>query len=188
MSLHLFPKGLAADTQAHRGFADGAVARLDRGDQEGPFGSIEELGQRKDARIQSRGRRLRIVREKVRGADRLATGESHGSPKYMVELPRVSRPVDGRRGFAARLGTAVRTGEPRSTRQLREHPLGQPEDVFAPLAQRRDLDRDDIDAVVEVFAELAARTIPWKIAMRRADQPEIDRSRPSAPIRVTRLS
>ena len=47
-------------------------------------------------------------------------------------------------------------------------------DVFLALAQRRHLDGDDVQAVVEVLAELAGRDHRRQVAVGRGDQPDVD--------------
>ena len=58
--------------------------------------------------------------------------------------------------------------------------LRQRHDVVLALAQRRHLDRDDVQAVVEVLAELAGLHHRRQIAVGRGDQPDVDAQRPRA--------
>ena len=53
---------------------------------------------------------------------------------------------------------------------VREH-----EDVAAALAQRRQLDVDDVEAVVEVLAEAALLHLGGEVAVRRGDDAHVDR-------------
>ena len=53
-------------------------------------------------------------------------------------------------------------------------------DVLDPLAQRRDADRDDVEPVVEVLAEAARLHVGREVAVRRGDEPHVDRLRAPA--------
>jgi hypothetical protein len=56
---------------------------------------------------------------------------------------------------------------------VRSHSICQPEDVLAPLTQRRNV--DDIDPVVQVLPELTRPDHRREIPVRRAHQAEVDR-------------
>ena len=68
-------------------------------------------------------------------------------------------------------GLAVRGGE------LLEKVLDQERDVVAPLAQGRELDADDLEAVIEVLAELPFGDGVGQVAMRGRDQADVDLDR-----------
>src|SRR5436190_5436587 len=53
-------------------------------------------------------------------------------------------------------------------------------DVVGSLAQRRDVDREDVQAVVEVVAEALLLDQPGQVAVRRGDQADVDLDRPGA--------
>ena len=55
--------------------------------------------------------------------------------------------------------------------------LDQRRDVLAPLAQRRDLDVDDVEAVVEVVAELARLDLAPQVAVGGGDDADVDLDR-----------
>ena len=59
----------------------------------------------------------------------------------------------------------------------RQEALRQHRDVDLPLAQRRQADRERVDAVVEVFAEPAVADELLERAVGRRNQPEVDRDR-----------
>src|SRR5262249_28931607 len=48
------------------------------------------------------------------------------------------------------------------------------EDVFLPLAERRDMQRHDVQAVVEVLAKLAVANEPAEVAVRRSEHADVD--------------
>src|SRR5204863_184345 len=51
------------------------------------------------------------------------------------------------------------------------------EDIFAPLAQRRDVDLDHVQSEKEIFAEDAARDRVAQIDVRRAENAHVDATR-----------
>ena len=52
------------------------------------------------------------------------------------------------------------------------------QDVLAPLAQGRQLYLEDVDAVVEILAELVLRDERAQILVRRADHTDVERDDP----------
>ena len=62
-------------------------------------------------------------------------------------------------------------------------------DVVLALAQRRHLDRDDVEAVVQVLAELARLHHRRQVAVGRGDQPHVDaqRARAAQPLELVLL-
>ena len=61
---------------------------------------------------------------------------------------------------------------------LRQEVLGQGGDVVAALAERRDVDREDAQAKVEVFAELTGRHQLSERPIGRGDDPDVGWPRP----------
>ena len=61
---------------------------------------------------------------------------------------------------------------------LPQEVLGQGRDVVAPVAERRDVDREDAQAEEQVFAELAGRHELGERPVRRGDDPDVGRPRP----------
>ena len=55
--------------------------------------------------------------------------------------------------------------------------FGQVGDVVLSLAQRRDLDEEDAQPVVEVLAKAARRDLAGKIAIGGCDEPYVDVAR-----------
>ena len=75
--------------------------------------------------------------------------------------------LQGRR-LDARDGAAVRGGE------LLQEARDEPGDVLRVVLQGRHADVDDVQPVVEVFAERAVRHHLREVAVRRGDEPEVD--------------
>ena len=57
---------------------------------------------------------------------------------------------------------------------LPQEVLGEDRNLLPPLAQRRQADRDDVQAEVQVLAELSRRDRRFEVAVGRGDQPHID--------------
>ena len=57
---------------------------------------------------------------------------------------------------------------------LAQEPLRQQRDLFAPLAQRRHGDADDVQPEEQVLAELPVRDGDLEIAIRGRDDPHVD--------------
>jgi len=49
-------------------------------------------------------------------------------------------------------------------------------DVVTPIAQRRHMDRDDVQAVIEILAEAPGGDQRLKILVRRGDDPHVERN------------
>ena len=57
--------------------------------------------------------------------------------------------------------------------------IQQDADVLAPLAQRRHLDVDDVQAIVEILAERLVGNVIDQAAMRRGDHADVERRQPA---------
>ncbi|MPM87212.1 hypothetical protein SDC9_134306 [bioreactor metagenome] len=95
---------------------------------------------------------------------------------HIAQLPDVARPGVGCEPFEygvidRRQGLAMAFGK------VGEEMLYQPFDVALPVAQCRDADRGDGDAVVEIHAEAAGRNLLAQVAVGCGDQPEIGLAR-----------
>ena len=88
-----------------------------------------------------------------------------------VARPRVARPAREEVGRRAR---PVR-------RRARQNCAREERDVAGPLAQRRQLDAADGEAVEEVVAEAPGLHLAIEIAPRRAEDAHVDLERPIAP-------
>ena len=60
---------------------------------------------------------------------------------------------------------------------LREEVRREQRNVLATLGERRQLQRDDVQAVIEILAELARRLLRFEVAVRRRDDAHVDRKR-----------
>jgi hypothetical protein len=102
-----------------------------------------------------------------------AAGEDDGSFDHILELTHIARKriaaeeFDRLRAEAGDLAVVFATLEAKEV--LREGG-----DVRGPVAQRRQLDRHDIDAVVEVLTELTGCDELFKRLVAREDDPDID--------------
>src|SRR5437867_10962729 len=113
---------------------------------------------------------------KIRGLDLVALAQDDRTLDGVEELANVARP-------GIRLERGERRGaEPLdAVRGVRLHEMiGEEPHVLSPLAQRRDLDGDRVDAVVEVLAELAGFHGLGEIAVRGGHEPYVDATRPGS--------
>ena len=74
-------------------------------------------------------------------------------------------------------GDSAGTSLPRAREEAAQEVIGQRRDVLAPLAQRRQQDRHDVQAVEQVFAELPVVGELLQAALRSGDDPHVDRDR-----------
>ena len=112
-----------------------------------------------------------------RGArDEIAFGQRHGPLQRVLELAHVAGPIIGHddlealarqrfRRLAALAGDVL---------EKRRHEDG---NVFAPIAQRRKIDVDHVQPIVEIAAEAAALDVFLQIAVRGRDDADIHRNR-----------
>ena len=77
--------------------------------------------------------------------------------------------LGGRRGDSAH-ALPGRRGD------LLDQPLRQQEHVVAPRAQRRQIDADDVDPIVEIRPEAPALDLRLEIAIGGADEPRVERA------------
>jgi hypothetical protein len=115
------------------------------------------------------------------------SGQQNRALDGVLELADVARPVVAHQQLL-RVGSSpsifffssARSGEEASSRR---------HDVVLALAQRRHLDRNDVQAVVEVLAELARLHHRRQIAVGRRDQPHVDaqRARAAEPLELVLL-
>ena len=88
------------------------------------------------------------------GADEAAAADHHGALDHVAQLAHVARPVIALQllldlgGEAADLAIVLPV-------ELVDERLGEERDVLAPLAQRRQVDREHVEPVEEVLAQLA---------------------------------
>ena len=99
-------------------------------------------------------------------------GEDGGALEDVRELPDVPRPgLGGEERQGVRRELERRELETRG--ELTGEMAGDQRDVARPLAQRRQLDREDLQTVEEIGAELPRRDHRGEIPVRRRDQPDV---------------
>src|SRR5262245_10660159 len=124
-----------------------------------------------DARVRSgRARRwLDHVFREILDRDQRPIGERAGALDHVLELPNVSGPAvlveRLRRG-------AIQSGHASLAEPLQER-LGQQPHIAGPFWQRRQADRDYVDAIVELFPELSARDGLLQISIRGRYHPDV---------------
>src|SRR6185503_10873282 len=59
-------------------------------------------------------------------------------------------------------------------REALDEPIGQGGDVLAPLAQRRNLDSDHVESVIEILAELAGAHLAFDVAVGGGEDAHVD--------------
>ena len=99
--------------------------------------------------------------------------EDHDALDQVAQLADVAGPVvllEGGEGVFVHFyaGTAVLLAE------LEEELLDQQGDVFLAVAQRRDEEGDDVEAVEEVFAEVAAGDLFLEVLVGSGDDADVD--------------
>ena len=99
-------------------------------------------------RRKTRGDELNFV-----GMDDLALGEDGRLLHDVAKLAYVARPLVPEQPFESLVREATR-GRAVTFREKAQKPFRYWNDVFGALAQRRDRDREDVEAIVEVLAEL----------------------------------
>ena len=96
----------------------------------------------------------------------------------MAFLSSRTLPTQGREWSSSNIGfDRWHVGDVRQV-GLRQEVLCQGRDVFAAVAQRRDMDREDAQAKVQVFAELAGRHQLGERPVGGGDDPDVGRTRP----------
>ena len=131
--------------------------------------------------ILQRGRRpvggFRISLTEEFGIDlqRGASREDGGALEDVLQLADVARPRVRHQPAECRRVDAVKPpGDPR--RELVEEVLRQQRNILGPLAERRELDREDAEPVVQVFAERLLADGLLEVAVGGGDDPDVDLS------------
>jgi hypothetical protein len=118
------------------------------------------------------------VKREVRRADHVITREDHGPLDEVLELSHVPRVVVAEQQLP---GRARQSGD-RLPVRLGERPhevVDQGRDVFPPLPERRDDDRHDVNAVVQVIPEPPRLHEDREVSVRRRDEPHVHGDRPA---------
>ncbi len=120
-----------------------------------------------------------VGREDAVGADLVAGREQHRTVDGVLELAHVARPAVEHQG-AARLGRQRTRGDAVGGGVFLDEVLGELDHVGRALAQRRDLQVDDVEAEEEVLAELACAHRLDQVAVGGGDDADVHRHRPGA--------
>jgi hypothetical protein len=111
--------------------------------------------------------------------DHVAVAQDDRALDRVLQLAHVARPAVLQQLVARPLGEALDARVVLLDEPL-EEVLGQQQRVAAAQAQRRHLDVDDVEAVVQVLAELALADRLGQVAVGRGDQPHVDLDRLAA--------
>src|SRR5438094_2931179 len=114
-----------------------------------------------------------------RNLERPPLREDHRPLDEVRELPHVPRPRIPAERLERLAGDHLDVPIHRAGETLHEE-TDQRGDVVGSLAQRRDVDREDVQAVVEVVAEALLLDQPGQVAVRRGDKSDVDLDRPGA--------
>src|SRR5205823_6884253 len=133
--------------------------------------------------VQEAGRRavgspfLQTLGEEVLGERRAGVGEQHRALDLVGELAHVAR-----KRVAGEQRERLVAGLADGLLQLRREPSrqmpGEGRDVLPPVAQRRQADRKDAQAVVQVLAEAARLHLVLEATVGGRDHPYVDRAGP----------
>ena len=114
-----------------------------------------------------------VVETEVLRRQHLRISEDDGAFRAVRQLTDIAGPGMGREGGQRRGGHRLRAGTVLANRRIDEvlDELGQ---IFEPFAQRRQLDRDRVDAIQQILAKLAARDECFQRPVRGRQQADID--------------
>ena len=118
-------------------------------------------------------RRAAHLGRQIAEADRARAGERDRALDDVFELAHVAGKIVAIER-AQGVGRETEHVLAHLAREALDEALDQERDVVAPLAQRRQLEADDVEAVVQVLAELAARDVGFDVAVGRGDHPHVD--------------
>jgi hypothetical protein len=119
----------------------------------------------------------------VRRQHDVALGDRDRALDRVLQLAHVAGPAVGVEQLQ-RLGRQRRRRAPLAPRQLGQEVRHQDRHVLAPLAQRRQVHGDDVDAEVEVLAEAPGLHLFVEVLVRRAHQAHVDPDRFAAAYRL----
>ena len=109
----------------------------------------------------------------VLGADRRAAREDHRALDDVLDLAHVARPVVLAQLLHA-VGCEARRRHAHLARELRDEVVRERPEVVEAIAQRRQVDREHVEPVVEVLAELALLDHLLEVAVRRRHEANVD--------------
>ena len=109
--------------------------------------------------------------------DRPAVAEDRGVLDHVGQLADVARPACARPARASASGVNSSSPGRRRGRKRAQQVRGQLRNVVDPLAQRRQLDLERVDAEHQVFAKVAVGDHLFQVAVRGADHAHVDDER-----------
>ena len=110
---------------------------------------------------------------KFRKPDGVALGQHHGAEQRVFELADVARPVEGRE-HAQRLRRDQADALALFGGKARQEMPGQRRDVGGAVAQRRHRDREDVQAIEQVFAKAPGFDVGDQVAIGGGDDADVD--------------
>jgi hypothetical protein len=105
--------------------------------------------------------------------DLRCVAEHGGHPDRVFQLPQVSRPIIGDEEVDGRRRDAVRRGPALCRCKAVHHRAGKLGNVGAPLAERRDPDRQHVQKLEEILSKASLRDAVDKPPLRRRDEPNV---------------
>ncbi len=162
--------------------SSGALERLD---QQAPLDLVQdrvEIAAVLRQRQKARGGGARLPRElsrQVAEAYHARDAERDRAFDHVLELANVagiSVLLDG----ARRVGGEAEHVLAHLSGKAPQEALGEERDVLAPLAERREIEPDHVQAVVQILTELAALDFAFHVAVGRGEHADVDRKLLSA--------
>jgi hypothetical protein len=111
------------------------------------------------------------------GRDTLAVMHHHDAPDHVLQLAHVARPVVGAQDRQRVVGESPEAPA-LLPREALEEDISEKRDILSALAQRRQVHRQDVEAVIEVGSQPPGFDLDRRIAVRGADNPHVDLARP----------
>ena len=176
----------AVDPERAGGVGDVPLRGVDGRHDGRPLLFVQPLAQRSRARVGSTGagrrrcggagRRRPAGELQVVAGDLRAAGQDQRALDHVLQLADVPRPgVGAERGHRRGVDPAHRLAG--AGRVLLQEVLGQMRDVARPIAQRREQDREDVQAVIEILSKRAVGDLLLEIAVGGRDDADVDLDR-----------
>ena len=180
MSIEPIPQRVAGQSEAERGLRDVPAALLERVEQARPLDVEHRVAEHRLPIVARDGASCRVRREpERRGPDRLPVGEQDHTLHHVSQLAHVPRPVvcEQRR---TRLRGQRLGGESVVLARAREEVLGEEDDVFAALAERRQAQGEDRQPMIQILAESPGPHGVVQVLASGGDDPDVDGLAPGA--------
>ena len=115
----------------------------------------------------------RIAEGQVVRPDRILVGQHDGAVEHVAELPHVARPAVGEQLGPGRVGQA-QVGPAVQAAEMIEEEIDQQADVVAAVAQRRQVQLEHAEPVVQVLAEPLVADVLLQVLIRGGDHADVD--------------